>query len=107
MSSCAGAFGAVLRTRPDIEICGEATDGQEAVEQSRHLSPDLVVMDISMPRLNGLEAAREIRRLLPATNVLILSQHNSPEMMRQALNAGARGYVVKTAISQDLLHRHR
>ena len=93
----------VLRTRPDIEICGEAIDGQDAVEQSRELSPDLVVMDISMPRLNGLEAAREIRRLLPATHVLILSQHNSPEMMRQALNAGARGYVVKTAISQDLL----
>ena len=67
------------------------------------LSPDLIVMDISMPRLNGLEATREIRRLLPTANVLILSQHNSPEMMRQALNAGARGYVVKTAISQDLL----
>jgi DNA-binding NarL/FixJ family response regulator len=93
----------VLRTRPDIEICGEAIDGLDAVEQSRHLSPDLVVMDISMPRLNGLEATREIRSILPSVNVLILSQHNSPEMMRQALNAGARGYVVKTAISQDLL----
>ena len=93
----------VLRTRPDIEICGEAIDGHDAVEQSRELSPDLIVMDISMPRLNGLEATREIRRLLPTANVLILSQHNSPEMMRQALNAGARGYVVKTAISQDLL----
>ena len=92
----------VLRTRPDVEVCGEAIDGQDAVEQARHLVPDLVVMDISMPRLNGLEATREIRRLLPTTNVLILSQHNSPEMMRQALNAGARGYVVKTAISGDL-----
>ncbi len=92
----------VLRTRPDIEICGEAMDGQDAVEQARLLSPDLIIMDISMPRLNGLEATREIRRILPTTNVLILSQHNSPEMMRQALNAGARGYVIKTAISADL-----
>ena len=92
----------VLRTRPDIEICGEAMDGQDAVEQARLLSPDLIIMDISMPRLNGLEATREIRRILPTTNVLILSQHNSPEMMRQALNAGARGYVIKTAISGDL-----
>ncbi len=92
----------VLRTRPDIEICGEAIDGQDAVEQARLLSPDLIIMDISMPRLNGLEATREIRRILPTSNVLILSQHNSPEMMRQALNAGARGYVIKTAISGDL-----
>src|SRR6201988_1774254 len=93
----------VLRTRPDIDICGEAIDGQDAIEQARLLSPDLIVMDISMPRLNGLEATREIRRILPSADILILSQHNSPEMMRQALNAGARGYVVKTAISQDLL----
>ena len=93
----------VLRTRPDIEVCGEAIDGQDAVEQAWRLSPDLIVMDISMPTLNGLEATREIRRILPEIDILILSQHNSPEMMRQALNAGARGYVVKTAISEDLL----
>ena len=93
----------VLRTRPDIEVCGEAIDGRDAVEQAWRLSPDLIVMDISMPTLNGLEATREIRRILPEIDILILSQHNSPEMMRQALNAGARGYVVKTAISEDLL----
>jgi PAS domain S-box-containing protein len=93
----------LLCTRPSIEVCGEALDGQDAVEQARRLSPDLIVMDISMPRLNGLEATREIRRILPSTDILILSQHNSPEMIRQALNAGARGYVVKTAISQNLL----
>jgi PAS domain S-box-containing protein len=93
----------VLRARPDIEICGEAIDGQDAIDHAQLLCPDLIVMDISMPRLNGLEATREIRRILPTTDILILSQHNSPEMMRQALNAGARGYVVKTAISEDLL----
>jgi len=93
----------LLQTRADIEVCGEASDGRDAIEQAQRLSPDLVVMDISMPMLNGLEATREIRRTLPTTDILILSQHNSTEMMRQALNAGARGYVVKTAISQDLL----
>ena len=93
----------VLRTRPDIDVCGDAIDGLDAIEQARLLSPDLIVMDISMPTLNGLEATREIRRILPEIDILILSQHNSPEMMRQALNAGARGYVVKTAISEDLL----
>ncbi len=94
----------LLQTRPDIEVCGEARDGRDAIEQARRLSPDLIVMDISMPSLNGLEATREIRRTLPTIDILILSQHNSTEMMRQAFNAGARGYVVKNAISQDLLH---
>ena len=94
----------LLETRPDFEVCGESTDGRDAIEQAQRLSPDLIVMDISMPRLNGLEATREIRRTLPTIDILILSQHNSTEMMRQAFNAGARGYVVKTAISQDLLH---
>ena len=94
----------LLQTRPDIEVCGEARDGRDAIEQARRLSPDLIVMDISMPSLNGLEATREIRRTLPTIDILILSQHNSTEMIRQAFNAGARGYVVKNAISQDLLH---
>lgn len=67
------------------------------------LNPDVIVMDISMPNLNGLDATREIRQILPRTDVLVLSQHDSPEMMRQALNAGARGYVVKSAISADLI----
>jgi PAS domain S-box-containing protein len=93
----------LLETRPDIEVCGEASDGLDAIEQARHLSPDLIVMDISMPALNGLEATREIRRTLPTIDILILSQHHSTEMMRQAFDAGARGYVVKTAISEDLL----
>jgi PAS domain S-box-containing protein len=93
----------VLLNQPGLEICGEASDGQEAIERARELKPDLIIMDISMPKLNGLEATREVRRVLPQTDVLVLSQHDSTEMMRQALNAGARGYVIKSAISADLI----
>ena len=93
----------VLITRKDFEIIGEAVDGQDAVDQATRLVPDLLVMDVSMPRLNGLEATRAIRQVHPLIDVLILSQHDSPEMMRQALNAGARGYVIKTAVSAKLI----
>ena len=85
------------------EICGEAIDGQEALEKARELKPDLIVMDVSMPRLNGLEATRQILNVLPNCEVLVLSQHENAEMARQALKAGARGYVVKSSISRDLL----
>lgn len=93
----------LLLSRPDLDVCGEAADGQDAVELSQQLKPDVIVMDISMPRLDGLQATREIRKILPQTNILVLSQHDSPEMMRQALNAGARGYVVKSALSANLM----
>lgn len=93
----------LLLERSGCEICGEAIDGQDAVEKARELKPDLIVMDVSMPRLNGLEATRRIHSFLPMCEVLILSQHESPEMARQALKAGARGYVVKSSISKDLI----
>jgi len=93
----------LVETRRDISVVGEAGDGLEGVEQARALKPDVVVMDVSMPKMNGLEATREIRRLLPNTKVLILSQHEIGEMVRQALIAGAHGYVVKSAISNQLL----
>jgi PAS domain S-box-containing protein len=92
-----------LATEPTISVCGEAADGRQAIEQARALQPDVIIMDISMPNLNGIEATREIKRLIPKTEIVIVSQHESPEMIRQALNAGARGYVVKSAISDDLL----
>jgi PAS domain S-box-containing protein len=94
---------ALLSTFPECEICGEAVNGQDAIEKTQQLNPDVVVMDISMPKLNGLEATREIRRLFPQTEVLMLSQHESDEMVRQAFSAGARGYVVKTSIARDLI----
>jgi len=73
-----------------MEVCGEAVDGQDAVDKARQILPDLVIMDISMPRLNGLEAASEIRRTLPQTDVIILSQHDSPEMTASSQNWCAR-----------------
>lgn len=93
----------LLLEESEVEVCGEAVDGQDALEKARDLKPDLIVMDVSMPRLNGLEATRQVRSMLPKCEVLILSQHENPEMARQALKAGARGYVVKSAISKDLI----
>ncbi len=93
----------VLASESSITLCGEAADGQDAIEKTRELHPDIVVMDVSMPRLNGLEATREIKRLFPNIEIVIVSQHEAPEMVRQAFHAGARGYVVKSAISADLL----
>ena len=93
----------LLSDQKGWDVCGEAVDGQDAIEKARELKPDLIVMDVSMPRLNGLEATRELRSIIPDCEVLILSQHENSEMARQALKAGARGYVVKSSISRDLI----
>jgi PAS domain S-box-containing protein len=84
-------------------VCGEAVDGQDAIIKAQELRPHIITMDISMPNMNGLEATREIRRIMPDVHILILSQHDVPEMMQQALNAGANGYVVKSAVSTALV----
>jgi DNA-binding NarL/FixJ family response regulator len=93
----------LLGTRPEWEIIDEAGDGVEAVEKADLLKPDVVVLDVSMPRMDGLEACRRIRKNVPKAEVLIVTQHDSPQMMREALNAGARGYVVKSDAARDLL----
>lgn len=93
----------LLEARPNYDICGEAIDGKDAVNKAIKLKPDLVIMDVSMPGLNGLEATRIIRREVPGPEVIILTQHESEEMMRQAARVGAHGYVVKSAISRDLI----
>jgi PAS domain S-box-containing protein len=92
----------VLSETQDFDVCGDAIDGRDAIAKAKELKPDVVVMDVSMPNLNGLEATRIIRDALPQTEVLILSQHEAPEMIRQAYSAGARGYLVKSAISASL-----
>jgi PAS domain S-box-containing protein len=93
-----------LLARAGYEICGEGVDGEDALEKAAQLRPDVIVMDVSMPKLNGLEATRKVRAILPTAEILILTQHDSPEMLRQAVSAGARGYVVKSAIAKDLLN---
>jgi len=85
------------------EVIGEASDGAEAVEKAKDLSPDVMVLDVTMPRMNGLEACRVLRRQSPALEILFVTQHDSPQMMREALEAGARGYVVKSNAARDLL----
>ena len=84
-------------------MIGEAADGKEAVEIADRLNPDIVVLDMTMPRMHGLEACRLIRESLPNCEVLIVSQHDSPQMMREALQCGAKGYVVKSNAPRDLL----
>jgi DNA-binding NarL/FixJ family response regulator len=93
---------ALLGTRQNIDVCGEAVDGRDAVEKTKLLHPDLVLMDISMPNLNGLQATREIMRAVPQTLVLMLSGHETAQIVQQALYAGARGYVVKSSIAKNL-----
>jgi DNA-binding NarL/FixJ family response regulator len=93
----------LLGENPDWQIIDEAGDGMEAVEKADQLKPDVVVLDVSMPRMNGLEACRLIRKTVPQSEILIVTQHDSPQMMREALGAGARGYVVKSNVARDLL----
>jgi len=88
---------------PAWEIIDEAGDGVEAVEKADRLKPDVVVLDVSMPRMNGLEACGIIRNTVPHAEVLIVTQHDSPQMMREAVRAGARGYIVKSNAARDLL----
>jgi DNA-binding NarL/FixJ family response regulator len=85
------------------QVIGEASDGAEALEKARELNPDVMVLDVTMPRMNGLEACRLLRRQFPDLEILFVTQHDSPQMMREALEAGARGYVVKSNAARDLL----
>jgi DNA-binding NarL/FixJ family response regulator len=93
----------LLESHAEWEVCGEAVDGQDAVDRTRELNPDIVVLDITMPRLNGLEAAQLIRNEVPNSKMVILSQHE-PSLMRQAaLSAGANAYVTKSEVSRELM----
>jgi PAS domain S-box-containing protein len=96
------AVRSLLSETQNFDVCGVAIDGWDAVAKAKQLKPDVVVMDVSMPNLSGLEATRLIRDALPQTEVLILSQDEAPEMIRQAYSAGARGYLVKSALSEGL-----
>jgi DNA-binding NarL/FixJ family response regulator len=88
---------------PGWTVCAEAATGREAVALAEQHRPDIIVMDIVMPELNGLEATRRIRKLLPKTEVLVLSLHYSDQLVREVIEAGARAYVLKSDASKDLL----
>ena len=93
----------LLEARSGWEVVGEASDGMEALTKVETLQPDVVVLDVTMPRMNGLEACRLIQQKTSGLEVLFVTQHDSPQMMREALDAGARGYVVKSNAARDLL----
>jgi DNA-binding NarL/FixJ family response regulator len=94
---------ALLAARAEWEVCGEAADGREAVRLAELLRPDVVVTDLGLPELNGLEAIRQIRRQAPDTEILVFTVNDSEQIMRQALQAGARGYVLKSEAKDHLL----
>jgi DNA-binding NarL/FixJ family response regulator len=87
----------------DLLVIGEASDGLEAVQKATELKPDLILLDIGLPSLNGIEAARQISKLVPEPKILFLTQESSADMVREALNVGAQGYVVKEKAGRELL----
>ena len=93
----------ILQAQTDITVVGEAGDGREAVNQVLKLKPDIVIMDIAMPGLNGIEATHQIRQLLPSAKVIILSMHSSTEHISRALKAGARGFVLKESAGKEIV----
>jgi len=93
----------ILTSQPDLVVCAEAANGEEAVEKTRELNPDLVILDITMPILNGLDAARLIRVYAPDIPILILTMHKNRQLVEEAQKIGVRGYVTKADASQTLL----
>ncbi|MFY9550978.1 MAG: response regulator transcription factor [Thermoanaerobaculia bacterium] len=93
----------ILKASDEMEVVGEAAEGSEAVEKALKTRPDVVVLDISMPRMNGLEAARRIREALPSTRILVLTMHDDEEYVLQMVRAGASGYLLKEGAASELL----
>ena len=93
----------LLESKAGWEVCGEATHGRDAVQKAAELKPDVAVLDIAMPILNGVEATRQFRKLSPATAILILSMHDSELLVQEVLEAGAKGYILKDDADRNLL----
>src|SRR6266516_4701071 len=94
---------ALLQAQAEWQVCGEAGEGREAVDKAQQLKPDVVIMDIGMPNLNGLEATRQILKTNPHVKVLILTLHDSDQVVQEVLNAGARGFLLKTDAARELV----
>ena len=96
-------FRRMLEDEPTFQVVGEASDGLEAVESAEKLQPDVIVMDCALPQINGIEASRRILASKPQTAILMLSMHSEDTLIRQALEAGAKGYILKNAMDLDLV----
>src|SRR5271157_204526 len=96
-------FKMILDAQPDMEIVGEAANGRQAVDLAEQLRPDVVVMDVAMPELNGIEATRRLASSLPHARVVALSMHKDSVYVREILRAGARGYLLKDSVADDLV----
>lgn len=93
----------MLNAQPDMEVIGEAQDGRQALQEAQRLQPDVILMDITMPDVNGIEATRHIKRVLPEVKILMLTMHEHDEYVFQALRAGASGYMLKEAADTELI----
>ncbi len=93
----------LLGQKPNLQIVAEASDGVEAVEKSRQFQPNVIVLDIGLPKLNGIKAARQIREVAPQSKIIFVTQDNSAETAKEAIALGAMGYVVKNRVGSELL----
>jgi len=93
----------LIESRPGWQVCAEGVNGREAVEKAAKLKPDIAVLDVSMPVLNGIEATRQLRKVSPETEVLILTMHDADQMVQQLIEAGCRGYILKDDADRNLL----
>ena len=96
-------FRRMLEDEPSFQVVGEASDGAEALKRAEELRPDVIVMDCALPQVNGIDATRQILKKLPDTAILMLSMHSEDTLVRQAMEAGARGYILKNAMDLDLV----
>ena len=97
----------LVNSQPDLEVVGEASDGREAIRLARQLAPDVLLMDISMPGMNGLEATKKVKEQCPEIRVLTLTRHTDDGFLKQLLAAGASGYALKLSSGDDLMHAIR
>jgi two-component system nitrate/nitrite response regulator NarL len=94
---------AILSSRPNLEVCGEATNGREAIEKAKELQPDLIILDVTMPVMDGINSAKEIRAFLPDVPILFFSMHDGVYLVHEAKMAGVQGFVSKTDARANLL----
>jgi two-component system, NarL family, response regulator NreC len=93
----------LINSQPDMEVIGEAANGNEAVKQAQKLSPDIILIDISMPELNGLKATKKLKQLIPNTKILTLTRHTDNAYLQQLIQAGASGYILKQSAPSELI----